>query len=120
MRQMICINALVGLLVYKANILGAAETALFLLFRRCFLDPLSRRNRTKSDRSILRALRRASHGFWSKLQPNLPDGLMRSKHSVERGQRYRDLGSSRFGILGTEWILDAIFLGTDGIHMRRS
>lgn len=38
------------------------------------------------------------------------------KHSVERGQRYRDLSSSRFGVLGTEWIVDAIFTGTDGIE----
>jgi hypothetical protein len=40
---------------------------------------------------------------------------MVSKHPVERGQRYRDLSSSRFGILGTEWIVDAIFKGIDGI-----
>src|SRR5215469_545209 len=41
---------------------------------------------------------------------------MPSKHTVERGQRYRDLSSSRFGVLGTEWIVDAIFQGTDGIQ----
>jgi len=41
---------------------------------------------------------------------------MLSKHSVERGQRYRDLSSSRFGVLETEWIVDAIFIGTDGIQ----
>jgi hypothetical protein len=40
---------------------------------------------------------------------------MPSKHPVERGQRYRDLSAGRFGVLGTEWIVDAIFLGTDGI-----
>jgi hypothetical protein len=44
------------------------------------------------------------------------DHLMPPKHRVERGQRYRDLSSSRFGVLGTEWIVDAIFLGTDGIQ----
>ena len=41
---------------------------------------------------------------------------MALKHPVERGQRYRDLSSSRFGVLGTEWIVDAIFRGTDGIQ----
>jgi hypothetical protein len=41
---------------------------------------------------------------------------MPSKHSVERGQRYRDLSAGRFGPLGTEWIVDAIFIGTDGIQ----
>ena len=38
------------------------------------------------------------------------------KKPVERGQRYRDLSAGRFGVLGTEWIVDAIFLGTDGIQ----
>ena len=41
---------------------------------------------------------------------------MALKHPVERGQRYRDLSASRFGVLGTEWIVDAIFRGTDGIQ----
>jgi hypothetical protein len=41
---------------------------------------------------------------------------MTARHPVERGQRYRDLSSSRFGVLGTEWIVDAIFQGTDGIQ----
>jgi hypothetical protein len=41
---------------------------------------------------------------------------MTPKHPVERRQRYRDLSSSRFGVLGTEWIVDAIFRGTDGIQ----
>jgi hypothetical protein len=41
---------------------------------------------------------------------------MPSKDPVERGQRYRDLSASRFGVLGTEWIVDAIFRGTDGIQ----
>jgi hypothetical protein len=38
------------------------------------------------------------------------------KHLVERGHRYRDLSAGRFGVLGTEWIVDAIFIGTDGIQ----
>ena len=42
--------------------------------------------------------------------------LMSLMHPVERGQRYRDLSAGRFGLLGTEWIADAIFLGTDGIQ----
>jgi hypothetical protein len=51
----------------------------------------------------------------------LVDWLAASKEdqlvaSVERGQRYRDLSAGRFGPLGTEWIVDAIFLGTDGIQ----
>jgi hypothetical protein len=41
---------------------------------------------------------------------------MPSKNSVERGQRYRDVSPGRFGALGTEWIVDAIFQGTDGIQ----
>jgi hypothetical protein len=41
---------------------------------------------------------------------------MASKHPIERGQRYRDLSPGRFGVLGTEWIVDAIFIGTDGIQ----
>ena len=41
---------------------------------------------------------------------------MPPKHPVERGQRYRDLSAGRFGVLGTEWIVDAIFIGTDGIQ----
>ena len=41
---------------------------------------------------------------------------MALKHPVERGQRYRDLAAGRFGPLGTEWIVDAVFLGTDGIQ----
>ena len=38
------------------------------------------------------------------------------KHPIERGQRYRDLSTGRFGPLGTEWIVDAIFIGTDGLQ----
>jgi hypothetical protein len=41
---------------------------------------------------------------------------MSSKNPIERGQRYRDLSAGRFGVLGTEWIVDAIFQGTDGIQ----
>ena len=41
---------------------------------------------------------------------------MPAKQPIERGQRYRDLSPGRFGALGTEWIVDAIFLGTDGIQ----
>ena len=41
---------------------------------------------------------------------------MALEHPVERGQRYRDLSAGRFGVLGTEWIVDAIFIGTDGIQ----
>jgi hypothetical protein len=41
---------------------------------------------------------------------------MPPKAPVERGQRYRDLSTGRFGPLGTEWIVDAIFIGTDGIQ----
>ena len=41
---------------------------------------------------------------------------MALEHPVERGQRYRDLSPGRFGALGTEWIVDAIFQGTDGIQ----
>ena len=41
---------------------------------------------------------------------------MALEHPVERGQRYRDLSAGRFGVLGTEWIVDAIFQGTDGVQ----
>jgi hypothetical protein len=41
---------------------------------------------------------------------------MAVKTPIGRGQRYRDLSPGRFGALGTEWIVDAIFLGTDGIQ----
>ena len=41
---------------------------------------------------------------------------MAVKKPVERGQRYRDLSADRFGVLGTEWIVDAIFIRTDGIQ----
>jgi hypothetical protein len=41
---------------------------------------------------------------------------MAVKKPIERGQRYRDVSSGRFGALGTEWIVDAIFRGTDAIQ----
>jgi hypothetical protein len=41
---------------------------------------------------------------------------MAMKHPVECGQRFRDLSFGRFGVLGTEWIVDAIFRGTDGVQ----
>jgi hypothetical protein len=40
---------------------------------------------------------------------------MARKHSVERGQRYRDVQPGRFGALGIEWIVEAVFHGTDGV-----
>jgi hypothetical protein len=41
---------------------------------------------------------------------------MPTKHTVERGQRYRDVSPGRFGVFGAEWIVEAVFLGTDGIQ----
>ena len=41
---------------------------------------------------------------------------MPAEQPIERGQRYRDLSPGRFGPLGTEWIVEAIFIGTDGIQ----
>jgi hypothetical protein len=40
---------------------------------------------------------------------------MISKQPVERGQRYRDAHPGAFGPLGTEWIVEALFRGTDGV-----
>jgi hypothetical protein len=37
------------------------------------------------------------------------------KQAIERGQHYRDVSPGRFGALGTEWIVEAVFRGTDGI-----
>jgi hypothetical protein len=37
------------------------------------------------------------------------------KQSIERGQRYRDVQPGRFGALGIEWTVDAVFQGTDGV-----
>ena len=39
---------------------------------------------------------------------------MASKQPIERGQRYRDVHPGRFGALTTEWIIEAIFRGSDG------
>jgi hypothetical protein len=41
---------------------------------------------------------------------------MISKQSVERGQRYRDTHPGVFGPLETEWIVEALFRGTDGVQ----
>ena len=41
--------------------------------------------------------------------------VMPQKQSIERGQRYRDVHASRSGAFGTEWIVEAVFRGTDGI-----
>jgi hypothetical protein len=37
------------------------------------------------------------------------------RQSIERGQRYRDVHASRLGAFGSEWIVEAVFRGTDGI-----
>ena len=34
---------------------------------------------------------------------------------IERGHRYRDVHLGLFGIPGTEWIVDALFRGIDGV-----
>jgi hypothetical protein len=39
---------------------------------------------------------------------------MARQHSVERGQRYRDVQPARFGVLGIEWIVEAVFQGQTG------
>jgi hypothetical protein len=39
---------------------------------------------------------------------------MASKQPIERGQRYRDVHPGRFGASTTEWIIEAIFTGSDG------
>jgi hypothetical protein len=41
---------------------------------------------------------------------------MASKQQVERGQRYHDVQPGAFGPLGTEWIVEALFRGTDGVE----
>jgi hypothetical protein len=41
---------------------------------------------------------------------------MKSKQPVERGQRYRDVHPGVFGASGTEWIVEALFRGTDGVR----
>jgi hypothetical protein len=44
---------------------------------------------------------------------------MDQKHSAERGQHYRDVQPGRFGALGIEWIVEAVFQGTDGVTYTR-
>ncbi len=39
--------------------------------------------------------------------------------SIERGYRYRHVHPGLFGTLGTEWIVDALFRGTDGVAYAR-
>ena len=41
---------------------------------------------------------------------------MMSKQPVERGQRYRDVHPGAFGPVGTEWIVEALYRGTDGVQ----
>jgi hypothetical protein len=41
---------------------------------------------------------------------------MASKRPVELGHRYRDVHPGAFGASGTEWIVVAVFRGTDGIQ----
>jgi len=38
------------------------------------------------------------------------------KPHIERGQRYQDVHSGLFGASGTEWIVEAVFEGTDGVQ----
>jgi hypothetical protein len=39
---------------------------------------------------------------------------MALKDSLKRGQRYRDIHMGRPSASGTEWIVEALFRGTDG------
>jgi hypothetical protein len=41
---------------------------------------------------------------------------MALKESVKRGERYHDVHPGAFGRLGTEWIVVAVFQGTDGVQ----
>jgi hypothetical protein len=41
---------------------------------------------------------------------------MAFKKPIERGQRFRDVHPGAFGPLGTEWIVEALLLGTDGFQ----
>jgi hypothetical protein len=41
---------------------------------------------------------------------------MRRRQPVTIGQRYRDAQPRAFGRAGQEWIVEAIFTGTDGIE----
>jgi hypothetical protein len=38
------------------------------------------------------------------------------KESIKRGERYREIRPSRASASGTEWIVEALFLGTDGVR----
>lgn len=38
------------------------------------------------------------------------------KHAVERGHRYRDIHLGRFSSSRTEWIVERVFQGTDGLE----
>jgi len=38
------------------------------------------------------------------------------KESVKRGERYRESRPSRPSASGTEWIVEALFRGTDGVR----
>jgi hypothetical protein len=41
---------------------------------------------------------------------------MTLKESLKRGQRYRDLHPGRPSASGAEWIVEALFRGTDGLR----
>jgi hypothetical protein len=41
---------------------------------------------------------------------------MMSKQPVDRGQRFRDVHPGAFGGSATEWIVVAVFRGTDGVQ----
>jgi hypothetical protein len=38
------------------------------------------------------------------------------KKPIERGQRFRDVHPGAFGPMPTEWIVEALFRGTDGVQ----
>lgn len=40
---------------------------------------------------------------------------MNSKPRIARGQRFRDAQLSLFGRPGSEWIVEHVFVGTDGV-----
>jgi hypothetical protein len=41
---------------------------------------------------------------------------MALKESIKRGERYREIRPSRSSASGTEWIVEALFRGTDGVR----
>jgi hypothetical protein len=41
---------------------------------------------------------------------------MALKQPIERGQRFRDVYPGVFGPTPTEWIVEALFRGTDGVQ----